>query len=57
MTATNRNLPFRPVVDVLGTGERIDLSEELSVVIERALIPDEAQAVFLKLAEGHTLIR
>jgi HD-GYP domain-containing protein (c-di-GMP phosphodiesterase class II) len=55
VTAANRNLPFRPVVDVLGTGERIDLSEELSVVIKRALIPDEAQAVFLRLADGYTL--
>jgi HD-GYP domain-containing protein (c-di-GMP phosphodiesterase class II) len=55
VSAINRNLPFRPVVDDLGTGERIDLSEELSVVIERALIPDEAQAVFLRFADVHTL--
>jgi HD-GYP domain-containing protein (c-di-GMP phosphodiesterase class II) len=55
VTAINRNLPFRPVVDLIGTGERINLSEELSVVIERALIPDEAQAVFLGFADNYTL--
>lgn len=55
VTAINRNLPFRPVVDLLGTGERINLSEELSIVIERGLIPDEAQAVFLRFADGYTV--
>jgi HD-GYP domain-containing protein (c-di-GMP phosphodiesterase class II) len=52
---TNRNLPFRPVVEVLGKGEIIDLSEELSVVIERALVPDEAQAAYLGLADGYMM--
>ncbi len=37
VTATNRNLPFRPVLTVLESGEKIDLSKELSVVIKRAL--------------------
>ncbi len=54
VTAANRNLPFRPVVTVLGTGERVDLREELSVVIERALIPDEARAAFLRFADGYS---
>jgi HD-GYP domain-containing protein (c-di-GMP phosphodiesterase class II) len=42
ITANNRNLPLRPVVTLLATQERIDLSRELSVIIERTLTPDEA---------------
>jgi HD-GYP domain-containing protein (c-di-GMP phosphodiesterase class II) len=55
VTGIYRNLPFRPVVTVLGTEENIDLSKELSVVIERALTPDEAQAAFLSFLNGATL--
>jgi HD-GYP domain-containing protein (c-di-GMP phosphodiesterase class II) len=44
----NRNLSLRPVVVVAGTGEKIDLSEELTIVIERALTPDEARAAFFR---------
>jgi HD-GYP domain-containing protein (c-di-GMP phosphodiesterase class II) len=50
VTATNRNLAFRPVVTVFETKERVDLSRELSVVIKRALTPEEAQAAIAKYA-------
>ena len=46
--ATNRNLAFRPVVKVLESGERIDLSSELSVVIKRSLTPEEAQSTIVR---------
>ncbi len=47
VTANNRNLPLRPIVTVLTTGERIDLGKELSVVIERTLTADESAAVII----------
>jgi HD-GYP domain-containing protein (c-di-GMP phosphodiesterase class II) len=55
VVGNNRNLPLRPVVAVAGTGEKIDLSEELSVVIEWALSPDEARAAFLRFSNCYTL--
>lgn len=42
-----RNLPFRPVITFLEPREEVDLSEELSVVIKRALTLVEAQAALL----------
>jgi HD-GYP domain-containing protein (c-di-GMP phosphodiesterase class II) len=48
VTASNRNLAFRPVVTVLETKERIDLTRELSIVIKRALTPEEAQRVIVR---------
>jgi HD-GYP domain-containing protein (c-di-GMP phosphodiesterase class II) len=48
VTASNRNLAFRPVVTVLETKERIDLTRELSVVIKRALTPEEAQRAIVR---------
>jgi HD-GYP domain-containing protein (c-di-GMP phosphodiesterase class II) len=48
VTATNRNLPFRPVVTVLESGERIDLSRVLALVIKRALTADEAQNALVR---------
>jgi HD-GYP domain-containing protein (c-di-GMP phosphodiesterase class II) len=48
VTATNRNLPFRPIITVPETHERIDLSKELSVVIRRALTAEEAQSAIIK---------
>ncbi len=41
--ANNRNLPLRPIITMLQTGEQIDLSKELSFVIKRALAPEEAR--------------
>ena len=55
--ATNRNLPFRPMITILETKEVIDLSKELSVVISRALTPDEAQAVIARFADGNSVVR
>jgi HD-GYP domain-containing protein (c-di-GMP phosphodiesterase class II) len=51
----NRNLPLRPVLALAGTGERIDLSEELSIVIERALTPDEARAALFRFSNCYFL--
>lgn len=48
VTANNRNLPLRPVVTVLQTEEKIDLSRELSVVIERTLTADEAATAIVQ---------
>jgi HD-GYP domain-containing protein (c-di-GMP phosphodiesterase class II) len=48
VTATNRNLAFRPVIKVLESGESIDLSRELSVVIKRALTPEEVQSAIVR---------
>jgi HD-GYP domain-containing protein (c-di-GMP phosphodiesterase class II) len=48
VTAANRNLPFRPVVTMLESRERIDLSKELSVVITRALTDDEAKTTLIQ---------
>jgi hypothetical protein len=45
---TNRNLACRPVIKVLESGERIDLSRELSVVIKRSLTPEEAQSTIVR---------
>ncbi len=45
---TNRNLPFRPIVAKLETREEVDLSKVLSVVVKRALTPEEVQASFLR---------
>jgi HD-GYP domain-containing protein (c-di-GMP phosphodiesterase class II) len=47
VTATNRNLPFRPVVTAIESKEEVDLSKELSVVIARALTDDEARAALI----------
>ena len=55
VASNNRNLPLRPVIAVFSTGERVDLSKELSVVIERALTPDEAQAVILGFSNCYSL--
>jgi HD-GYP domain-containing protein (c-di-GMP phosphodiesterase class II) len=55
VASNNRNLPLRPVVTVVGTGERIDLSGELTTVIERALTPDEAQVAFLRFTNCYSL--
>ncbi len=54
VTANNRNLPLRPVVTVVETGERVDLSGALTIVIERALTPDEAQAAFLRFTNCYS---
>jgi hypothetical protein len=51
----NRNLPLRPMVVIAGTEERVNLSEELDIVIERALTPDEAQAAFLRFSNCYSL--
>ncbi len=51
----NRNLPLRPVITVVGTGERIDLCEELAIVIKRALTPDEARVAFFRFANCYSL--
>ncbi len=55
IVSNNRNLPLRPVVTVLGTGENFDLSKELSIIIERALTPDEAQAAILRFSSCYSL--
>ena len=52
VTATNRNLPFRPVVAILESGEKINLSRELSAVIKRSLTADEAQSTFIRHSMG-----
>jgi len=48
VTSTTRNLPFRPVVTMLDSKERIDLNKELSIVIKRALTDDEAKATLVR---------
>ncbi len=48
ITGNNRNLPLRPIVAILNTSEKLDLSRELSVVIERTLTADEAASVIIK---------
>jgi HD-GYP domain-containing protein (c-di-GMP phosphodiesterase class II) len=50
VVSNNLNLPLRPVIAILGTGERVDLGEELSIVIVRSLTPDEVREVFLKFS-------
>jgi HD-GYP domain-containing protein (c-di-GMP phosphodiesterase class II) len=55
VTANDSNLPFRPVVTILGTEESIDLSGESSVAIERALTQDEAQVTFLRFLNDYSL--
>jgi HD-GYP domain-containing protein (c-di-GMP phosphodiesterase class II) len=52
VTATNRNLPFRPVITTLISKERIDLGTELSLVIKRALTNDESRAAFIRFKLG-----
>ena len=56
VTAVNRNLPFRPVVTLVESKERLDLSKELSVVIKRALTDDEAKAALIRHALGNNRI-
>jgi HD-GYP domain-containing protein (c-di-GMP phosphodiesterase class II) len=48
VTASNRNLPFRPVVTMLDSKERVDLNKELSVVVKRSLTDDEARAALIQ---------
>ena len=55
VASNNRNLPLRPVVTMLKTGERVDLSKELSAIIERVLTPDEAQAAILRFSNCYSL--
>ncbi len=55
VVGNNRNLPLRPVITVVGTEERIDLSEELTIVIERALRPDETRVAFIRYANCYSL--
>jgi HD-GYP domain-containing protein (c-di-GMP phosphodiesterase class II) len=52
VTATNRNLPFRPVVTMIESKEKVDLGKELSVVVKRALTDDEAKAALIRYALG-----
>jgi HD-GYP domain-containing protein (c-di-GMP phosphodiesterase class II) len=54
VVSNNRNLPLRPVVTVLETREKIDLSKELTMVIVRALTPDEAQTLVLRHSRSHS---
>jgi HD-GYP domain-containing protein (c-di-GMP phosphodiesterase class II) len=53
--STNRNLPFRPIVKMLETGEILDLAKELSVVISRTLTDDEAQMAAIKYADSRNV--
>jgi HD-GYP domain-containing protein (c-di-GMP phosphodiesterase class II) len=53
VTANNRNLPFRPVVTLIDSGEQVDLGKELSVVVKRALTDDEAKAALIRYALGN----
>lgn len=55
--ATNRNLPFRPIITILETKEVIDMSKELAVVISRSLTADEAQAVIIRFVDEHSVAR
>lgn len=48
VTANNHNLPLRPIVTVLRTEERVDLSKELSIVIERTLTADESATAIIQ---------
>jgi HD-GYP domain-containing protein (c-di-GMP phosphodiesterase class II) len=50
ITAANRNLAFRPVVALLGTKEKVDLSRELAIVIKRSLTVEEAQAAIVRFS-------
>jgi hypothetical protein len=52
VVATDRFLPFRPVVVLLRSGERVDLKRELSLVIERPLSPEEVREVVASPAAG-----
>ena len=47
VTANNQNLPFRPVVTMIGTREEIDLSKELYLVVDRVLTQKEMQDVIM----------
>jgi len=55
VAANNRHLPLRPVVTVIETGEIIDLNEELTIVIDRALTPEEARAAYLRFAHRYSM--
>lgn len=48
VTATDRNLPFRPVIVLLKSKEQVDLRKELSVVIKRVLTDDEVRAAIVR---------
>jgi HD-GYP domain-containing protein (c-di-GMP phosphodiesterase class II) len=48
VTSANRNLAFRPVITLLETKEKIDLSRELAVVIKRSLTVEEAQSAIVR---------
>ncbi len=50
VTATNRNLPFRPVVTMIESKEQVDLGKELSVVVKRGLTDDEAKTALIRYA-------
>jgi HD-GYP domain-containing protein (c-di-GMP phosphodiesterase class II) len=48
----NRNLPFRPVINMIDSKARVDLSKELSLVIKRALTNDEARSALVQYSLG-----